>query len=123
MEISGLWNNVEEFVIRIDDLKSLLSHVYRIGPQIIPYIEDNIGIDLDTALHLRQASPHPDRLSFVPEVRVIPVNKLPVSVCIFDSVFIYAYIHLRAIKPWKKLVPDGVQKDVGVGILQVKKLL
>src|SRR6266487_844194 len=123
MVVTGPGNDVEEIIIRIDDLKSLLHHIYRVGPLIIPYISNNIGINFHIALHLRQAAPHLCRLPFVFEVGIVDVNKLPVFVRVAQSVFIFSYIHLFCIKPRQELIPDGMHKGVRVGISQVKKLL
>src|SRR6266516_3894084 len=123
MVVASLGDNVEEVVIGIDDIKSLLHHVDRVGPAIIPVIDDNIGAHLDIALHSGQAPPHPYSLPFVFQVSVIGVNKLPVPIGIGWSIFIYSYMHLVSIKPRQELVPDGIHKGVGVGVMQVKKLL
>src|SRR6266436_8430596 len=123
MKVSSLWDDVEELVICIDDMISLVHQIHSVAPPVIPYIHHNIAIYLHSAFHLQQAPPHPYALPLLPQVTVILVNKLPVLVRVILRVFIRSYMHLRSIKPGKKLIPDGIQKSVSVGILQVKKLL
>src|SRR6266566_1380921 len=123
MVVASFGDDVEEIVIGVDDRVSLIHHVHWVGPAIIPVVDNNIGIYLDITLHLSQGAPHPDGLPFASQVSVIGVNELPVFVGITRRVFIRTYIYLLAIKPGKKLVPDSIHERVGVGVIQVKKLL
>src|SRR5260370_26577545 len=88
MKVSSLWDDVEEPVICIDDMISLVHQIHSVGPPVIPYIHHNIAIYLHSAFHLRQAPPHPYALPPLPQVIVILVNKLPVmfaSSCEYSS--------------------------------------
>src|SRR5215469_11702137 len=108
MKVSSLGDDVEEPVIRIDDVISLVRHINRVSPAVIPNIHHNIAIYLDGAFHLRQAPPQSYSLPFLPQVIVIPVNKLPVIVRVILGVLIRSYMHLRSVKPRKKLIPDSI---------------
>src|SRR6266516_551299 len=122
MVVASFGDDVEEIVIGVDDRISLVHHIHRVGPAIIPVVNDNIGVYLHVTLHLCQTAPHSGSLPFAPQVSIIGVYKLPVMAGIAWRVLIRAYIYLPAIKPWKELVPDSIHEGVGVGVIQVKIL-
>ena len=78
MVVASSGDDVEEIIIGIDDRISLIHHVHRIGPVIIPDVHDNIGVYLDITLHLCQGTPHSDGLPSASQISVISVNKLTV---------------------------------------------
>src|SRR2546421_10900521 len=108
MVVASFGDDVEEIVIGIDDKISLVHHIHRVGPAIIPVVNDNIGVYLDVTLHLCQTAPHSGSLPFALQVSIIGVYKLPVMPGMAWREFIAAYIYLPVFKPWKNLVPDRI---------------
>src|SRR5947208_17103986 len=97
MVVASFGDDVEEIVIGSDEKISLVHHIHRVGPAIIPVVNDNIGVYLDVTLHLCQTAPPSGSLPLAPQVSIIRVHKLPEMAGIACRLLICPFSYLPAV--------------------------
>ena len=120
--VASFGDDVEQGVVGVDERVALLLHRDRVGPAVVPVVNDDVVVDLDVALHFAQRAPHADSLTLAAQIGIVGVDELPVVVGVAGRVLVCADVHLFAVEPGQKLVPDGIHEGVGGGIAQVEIL-
>src|SRR5579884_702572 len=100
MIVSRLGDDIEKVIVHVNDVETLPDHIYGVRPAIVPVFDDDICVDGNVTVHLRQAPPYAHSFVFLVKKYVERVEEEAVVVCSAGNIFIGANIDLGGLKPW-----------------------